>query len=83
MLVVSTKKFVEKQSMYLDMAKNGEEIVLKSRECGSFKIIPVTEDNTLINKEYILEPNIDLERAITADELLARLVPRIERLFDK
>lgn len=32
---------------------------------------------------YIYEPDEDYHRAITSDELLVRLVPRIEKLFDK
>ncbi|MDR1883174.1 MAG: prevent-host-death protein [Prevotella sp.] len=51
MLVISTREFREKQGMYLHKVKNGEDIVLKSRENGSFKIIPVTEDDTLMSKE--------------------------------
>lgn len=40
--------------MYLGMAKKGEDIVLKSRENGSFKLVPVTEDDTLMSKEEFL-----------------------------
>ena len=51
MLVISTREFREKQGIYLARVKNGEDIVLKSRENGSFKIVPVTEDDTLMSKE--------------------------------
>jgi antitoxin (DNA-binding transcriptional repressor) of toxin-antitoxin stability system len=51
MIVVSTRMFREKQGEYLGMAKNGEDIVVKSRGNGSFKIVPVTEDDTLMSKE--------------------------------
>ena len=51
MLVISTREFREKQGAYLVMAKNGENIVLKSRENGSFKLVPVTSDDTLMSKE--------------------------------
>jgi antitoxin (DNA-binding transcriptional repressor) of toxin-antitoxin stability system len=83
MLVISTREFREKQGMYLHKAKNGEDIVLKSRENGSFKLVPVSEDDALISKEYILEPDEDMARAITGEELLKRVIPRIEKLFDK
>lgn len=53
MLVISTREFREKQRMYLHRAKNGESIVLKSRESGSFKLVPVTEDDTLMSKEEL------------------------------
>ena len=51
MLVISTREFREKQGVYLSKAKNGEDIILKSRENGSFKLIPVTSDDTLMSKE--------------------------------
>ena len=35
-----------------------------------------------IPQEYILEPDSDLTRAITGEELLNNLIPRIEKLFD-
>jgi len=51
MLVISAREFREKQSKYFDMASNGEDVVLKSRGKGSFKLVPVTEDDTLMSKE--------------------------------
>lgn len=33
------------------MAKKSEDIVLKSRENGSFKLVAITEDDTLMSKE--------------------------------
>jgi antitoxin (DNA-binding transcriptional repressor) of toxin-antitoxin stability system len=61
MIVVSTRKFREKQGEYLCMAKNGEDIVVKSRENGSFKIVPVTEDDAVIDKRDIM---IELKGAL-------------------
>ena len=51
MIVISTREFREKQGEYLGMVKNGEDIILKSRAKGSFKIVPITEDDTLMSKE--------------------------------
>ena len=55
MLVISTRKFREKQGMYFGMAKSGEDIIVKSRENGSFKLVPITEDDTLISREQLDE----------------------------
>ena len=55
MLVISTRKFREKQGLYFGMAKNGEDIVVKSRENGSFKLVPITEDDTLVSREQLDE----------------------------
>lgn len=51
MLVISTREFREKQGYYLSMAKDGEDVILKSRGKGSFKLVPVTEDDALMSKE--------------------------------
>ncbi|WP_260389116.1 hypothetical protein [Weeksella virosa] len=31
--------------------KEGEDVILKSRENGRFKLVPITEDDTLMSKE--------------------------------
>jgi antitoxin (DNA-binding transcriptional repressor) of toxin-antitoxin stability system len=51
MLVTSTREFREKQGQFLGRVAKGEDLVLLSRKFGSFKIIPVTEDDTLMSKE--------------------------------
>ena len=53
MLVISTRQFREKQGQYLNRAAKGENVVLKSRKEGSFKIVPVAEDDTLMSKEQL------------------------------
>ena len=51
MLVVSSRDFRNSQRQYLRRAKNGESVVLKSRSEGSFKIVPLSDDDTLMSKE--------------------------------
>ena len=51
MLVISTREFRERQGKYLKKVKEREDVVLKSRENGSFKLVPITEDDTLMSKE--------------------------------
>ncbi len=51
MVVISSRDFRSNQSKYLGMAANGTGVVLKTRSLGSFKIVPVTEDDTLMTKE--------------------------------
>ena len=53
MLVISTRQFREKQGHYLGMVANGEDVVLKSRTEGSFKLVPVSNDDTLLSKEQL------------------------------
>jgi hypothetical protein len=47
----------------------------------SYKIVPVTEFDTIISKEYILEPDEDLARAITVKEFLAGAKEDIREIF--
>ncbi|MDD5861389.1 MAG: prevent-host-death family protein [Prevotella sp.] len=49
MMIVSTRDFRTNQTKYLNMAKAGVDVILRSR-AGSFKISPVTEDDHLANK---------------------------------
>jgi len=51
MLVISSREFRANQSKYLGLAAEGKDVLLKSREKGSFKIVPVTDDDTLMSKE--------------------------------
>ena len=83
MLVVSTREFRARQSKYLEMVNNGTELVLKSREQGSFVLAPITQSHTILEKGYILMPDEDLARAVTGEQIVERLIPRIEKLFDK
>ena len=83
MLIISSREFRDNQASYLDRIDNGEEILLQRGKDKSYKIVPVTKEDTVISKEFILSPDKDLQRAITGEELLSRLKPRIEKLFEK
>ena len=83
MLVVSSREFRDKQAMYLDQADEGKEILVQRGKNRSYRIVPITEDDTIVKKEHILTPDERLAQAISPDELLERLIPRIEKLFDK
>lgn len=50
MTVVSVRDFRANQSKYLGLAAGGESVILTSRT-GSFKIVPITEDDSLISKK--------------------------------
>ena len=51
MLVISGREFRANQGRYLGLAAEGRDVLLKSREKGSFKIVPVTDGDTLMSKE--------------------------------
>lgn len=54
MIVISTRDFRANQTKFLDMAKNGEDIVLKSRNKGTFKLVPINEEDTILGKRDIM-----------------------------
>lgn len=49
MQIVSTREFRANQGKFLNAAKRGESVLLKSRY-GSFKITPVTEEDSLTER---------------------------------
>ena len=53
MLVISSRDFRSNQSKYLGMVAKGQGVILKTRSLGSFKIVPVGEDDTLMTKEEL------------------------------
>lgn len=51
MLVVSAREFRENQKSYLDQVINGAEVLITRGKKQAFKILPVTNDDTLMSKE--------------------------------
>ncbi|MCC8177289.1 MAG: type II toxin-antitoxin system Phd/YefM family antitoxin [Bacteroidales bacterium] len=51
MIIISTREFRANQGKYLRMVKEGQDVVLKTRSEGSFKITPVSEDDSLMTEE--------------------------------
>lgn len=54
MLVLTGREFRANQSKYFGAAKNGEDVVIKSRS-GSFRIVPIKEDDIVIGKDELPE----------------------------
>lgn len=52
MQIVTTREFRSNQSRFLNEVKKGEDVILTSR-IGSFRIVPVSEDDTIMNKEIL------------------------------
>ncbi|MBR5982689.1 MAG: prevent-host-death protein [Bacteroidales bacterium] len=51
MEVVSTRQFRDNMATYLGHITDGQELILKTRDKGSFVIRKVKEDDTLMTKE--------------------------------
>lgn len=61
MTVISIRDFRSNQSKYLNLASNGESVILTSRS-GSFLIVPVTADDSVMTKAEF-EAKIEAARA--------------------
>ena len=83
MIVISRREFRDKQAEYFDRADNGEQIIVQRGKNKAYTLIPVTEDDILISKEYILKPDEDLARAITGEQLLERVREDLREMFKK
>ena len=51
MLVVSSREFRDRQKSYLDKVDAGMEILIQRGKNKSYKVTPVSEDDTLMSKE--------------------------------
>lgn len=82
MLIITDTQFNANPQAYLDRVDEGEELLLQRGAGRRYLITPVTEpDAQHIDPEYILEPDEDLERAISAEELLEMLKADIHEMF--
>lgn len=55
MEVVSTREFRANQKKYFGMASKGEDVILKSRNWGSFRLIPISKNDIVTNKPDLTE----------------------------
>ena len=60
MKVVSSRDFRSQMGEYLRKALTSD-VIIKSRDFGSFKLVPLTEDDTLMTKEEFFA---QIDRAI-------------------
>jgi len=51
MLIVSSREFRDNPKSYLDQVDAGAEILIRRGKNRSYKVVPVTEDDTLMSKE--------------------------------
>lgn len=82
MVVVSTRDFRTNQTKYLNLAKAGEHVVLKSR-AGSFRICPDNGTNTIGNSRDLMQ---ELQNALKeVKEAVAgkRVLQSAESLLDE
>lgn len=52
MVVVTGRDYRANLAKYYGLAKKGEDVVVKAR-CGSWKVVPITEDDVVVNKRNL------------------------------
>ncbi len=63
MLVISSREFRANQKSYFDRVDSGEEIIVQRKGDKSYKISPVSKDDTLMSKsEFIEKINSSLQQ---------------------
>jgi hypothetical protein len=78
MTVVSTKEFSTDQDKYFDMAVNGHVCIKRGENMFYLSYAPVEAQYP---EQEILEPDDDLRRAITGEELKKRMHISIRNFF--
>jgi hypothetical protein len=63
MKIISTRDFRANQTKFLEMANNGEDIVLKSRRQGSFKLQPIKSDASMNKAEFYAKIDRSIKQA--------------------
>ncbi len=76
MTVVSSKEFTTHQRKYFGMAMNNEVRIKRGR--NMFRLMHEPTDDVIYH-----EPDEDLRRSITKDELLAGIFEDMEKIFAK
>lgn len=54
MVVVSSREFRANQRKYFDLARTND-VVITSRAHGSYRLVPVTEEDTVMTKEELYQ----------------------------
>jgi hypothetical protein len=79
MTVVSSKEFATNQPKYYNLAVNEDVVIRRGGKMFHLIYKPVVKSN--IPQQPILEPDDDLRRAITLDEMRKKVHKRIHELF--
>ncbi len=55
MLIISSREFRANTGRYLDMVAKGMDVILKSRDLGSFRLIPIKESDMVMSEKEFYE----------------------------
>ncbi len=64
MLIISSREFRANTGRYLEMVAKGIDVILKSRNSGSFRLVPVKESDVVMSeKEFYEKVNRSIKQA--------------------
>ena len=55
MLIISSREFRANTGRYLEMVAKGIDVILKSRNSGSFRLVPVKESDVVMSEKEFYE----------------------------
>lgn len=83
MRVISSREFRANQAAYFNEVDNGTEILIH-RKNRAYKIVPVTELDTLIPNEYILPHDAKrLADAMAPEEFITKAQQHLRKVFNQ
>ena len=83
MLVVSTREFRDKQKSYLDKIDEGLEILIQRGKTKSYKIVPVSKDDTLMSKEdFFNKIDRSLQQAKEGKVIKVKTIEELHSFFN-
>ncbi|MDR1170139.1 MAG: prevent-host-death protein [Prevotellaceae bacterium] len=83
MVIVSSREFRNKQKIYLDKADEGEEIFIQRGKSKSYKVIAISDDDTLMSKEeFFAKIDRALQEANQGKGTVIRSKEELKAYFD-
>lgn len=83
MLIISSREFRANQKSYFERIDNGEEVIIKRQGKKSYKITPITEDDTVMSKEeFIQKINKSLQEIKEGKSITLRGEDEINKFLD-
>ena len=79
MTVVSSKEFATNQTKYYNLAINEQVIIKRGKNMYHLTYTPMSVET--YPEQPVLEPDDNLRRAISKDELLNRIYEDIDKMF--
>jgi antitoxin (DNA-binding transcriptional repressor) of toxin-antitoxin stability system len=83
MVVISTRDFRANQTKFFDMVNNGENVVLRSRGKGCFKLVPVNEKDSIVGKRDMVAELRGALQEMKEDMAGKQKLKSVESLIDE